>query len=63
MATDHQRFGKLMGAGYVNELIARLTDSVPEDSTTVNDTLDRDPSMFPRGGHRIFAVRHPLVAS
>lgn len=38
----------------MNELLARLTDSFPEDQTTTNRTLDRDESTFPPGGRRVF---------
>ncbi|GFZ50736.1 hypothetical protein JCM24511_08494 [Saitozyma sp. JCM 24511] len=41
-------------AGWINELIARLTDSAPKDNTTTNRTLDTDESTFPRGGERLF---------
>jgi hypothetical protein len=47
-------FGHIMGAGWVNELLARLRDRVPEDTTTVNRTLDGNPRTFPRGGNRLF---------
>jgi hypothetical protein len=43
-------------AGWINELIARLTDSAPNDNTTTNRTLDADVSTFPRGGERLFLV-------
>ncbi|KAF2749415.1 acid phosphatase [Sporormia fimetaria CBS 119925] len=36
-----------LGAGYVNELIARLTESPVQDSTNTNRTLDSDPATFP----------------
>lgn len=45
-----------MGAGYVNELLARLFDRAIVDSTTTNHTLDDDPATFPRGGKRLFIV-------
>lgn len=48
------RYGAIMGAGWVNELLARLHDSVPKDSTTTNHTLDNDETTFPRGGNRLF---------
>ncbi|KAL1404998.1 hypothetical protein Q8F55_008616 [Vanrija albida] len=48
------RFGKTMGAGYVNELLARLQDTHPTDHTTTNRTLDADPATFPPGGKRVF---------
>ena len=40
----------------MNELIARMTDSEPEDSTTTNKTLNADGKTFPRGGKRFFVV-------
>ncbi|ODN97157.1 hypothetical protein I350_08137 [Cryptococcus amylolentus CBS 6273] len=46
--------GATMGAGYVNEVIARLTDSVPVDRTITNRTLNEDEATFPRGGQRFF---------
>ncbi|WVQ76289.1 hypothetical protein IAR50_005954 [Cryptococcus sp. DSM 104548] len=46
--------GPTMGAGYVNEVIARLTDSAPVDHTITNRTLDEDEATFPRGGKRFF---------
>jgi len=51
---DGGRYGKIMGAGYVNELLARLHDGLVVDETTVNHTLDSDPATFPRGGNRLF---------
>lgn len=45
-----------MGAGYVNELLARLFDRAPVDSTTTNHTLNDNAETFPRGGHRLFVV-------
>ncbi|KAK4686161.1 hypothetical protein P7C73_g3973, partial [Tremellales sp. Uapishka_1] len=47
-------YGSTMGAGWVNELVARLTDSRPVDRTTTNRTLDGDEITFPRGGKRVF---------
>jgi hypothetical protein len=35
--------------GYVNELIARLTNSPVQDRTQVNHTLDSNPATFPLG--------------
>ncbi|KAM0280925.1 hypothetical protein ACHAQH_003814 [Verticillium albo-atrum] len=37
------------GVGWVNELVARLTDSAVEDGTTTNRTLDGDGATFPLG--------------
>ncbi|KAL9129538.1 MAG: hypothetical protein Q9217_002025 [Psora testacea] len=39
--------GPTQGIGFVHELIARLTSSPVQDSTTVNHTLDSDPATFP----------------
>ena len=54
--SEHQLTFK---AGWINELIARLTDSPLEDETTTNRTLDADEATFPLGGERIFAVCVP----
>ncbi|KAF2197539.1 acid phosphatase [Delitschia confertaspora ATCC 74209] len=35
------------GVGYVNELLARLTETPVKDGTTTNHTLDSDPKTFP----------------
>lgn len=43
-------------AGYVNELIARLTDSAPVDHTSTNRSMNADENLFPRGGKRMFVV-------
>lgn len=37
------------GIGYVNELIARLTNTPVNDHTTTNSTLDTNPKTFPLG--------------
>lgn len=39
--------GPIQGVGYVNELIARLTNTPVNDSTSTNSTLDADPATFP----------------
>ncbi|KLJ10269.1 3-phytase [Blastomyces silverae] len=41
--------GASQGVGFVNELIARLTNTPVIDSTTVNHTLDSNPQTFPLG--------------
>ena len=46
--------GPSQGLGWVNELIARLTDQAVEDHTSVNHTLDSNPTTFPLG-RRIYA--------
>lgn len=48
--------GPTRGVGYVNELIARMTNSPVKDETTTNHTLDADPSTFPIGkNYTLFA--------
>ncbi|EEQ29851.1 putative 3-phytase [Microsporum canis] len=42
-------FGPAPGIGYVNELIARLTNSPVRDQTTVDHELDDNPKTFPLG--------------
>ncbi|KAF2194655.1 acid phosphatase [Zopfia rhizophila CBS 207.26] len=39
--------GPTQGVGYVNELLARLTETPVQDSTSTNSTLDSDPKTFP----------------
>ncbi|KAL7004282.1 hypothetical protein EMMF5_006168 [Cystobasidiomycetes sp. EMM_F5] len=39
--------GPLQGAGWINELVARLTESPVKDATQVNMTLDSDEKSFP----------------
>ncbi|KAF1844098.1 acid phosphatase [Cucurbitaria berberidis CBS 394.84] len=39
--------GATQGVGYVNELLARLTEKPVDDHTTTNQTLDSDPATFP----------------
>ena len=41
--------GPTQGVGFVNELIARLTDSAVQDETSSNHTLDNNPATFPLG--------------
>ena len=41
--------GPTQGVGYVNELIARLTNTPVQDHTSVNHTLDSDKGTFPLG--------------
>ncbi|KAF1998383.1 acid phosphatase [Amniculicola lignicola CBS 123094] len=41
--------GATQGVGYVNELIARLTDSPVKDETNTNTTLNGDSTQFPLG--------------
>lgn len=46
--------GPTQGVGFVNELIARLTNTPVRDYTTVNHTLDDNPATFPLG-RRLYA--------
>lgn len=39
--------GPTQGVGYVNELLARLTQTPVQDHTNTNQTLDSDPKSFP----------------
>lgn len=48
--------GPTQGVGFVNELIARLTDSAVVDNTSTNRTLDSSPATFPVGSSsKLFA--------
>lgn len=48
--------GATQGVGYVNELIARLTNSPVVDHTNTNSTLDNSEQTFPVGGKtKLFA--------
>lgn len=42
-----QPLGPVQGVGWVNELIARLTESPVQDHTQTNSTLDSSPVTFP----------------
>jgi len=42
-----QRLGPVQGVGYVNELLARLTNQPVRDNTQTNRTLDSSPITFP----------------
>ena len=53
---SYDHLGPTQGVGFANELIARLTRQPVKDHTSVNDTLDSDPTTFPLGGDwRIYA--------
>lgn len=39
--------GPVLGVGYINELLARLTDRQVEDCTQTNSTLDGSEETFP----------------
>lgn len=41
--------GPVQGVGYINELLARLTDHPVEDHTQTNQTLDSNSETFPLG--------------
>lgn len=41
--------GPVQGVGYINELLARLTDRPVEDHTQTNQTLDSNSETFPLG--------------
>lgn len=41
--------GPNLGIGFVNELLARLTNQPVQDQTNVNHTLDSNPDTFPLG--------------
>ncbi|KAI0063433.1 phosphoglycerate mutase-like protein [Artomyces pyxidatus] len=41
------RLGRVQGVGYVNELLARLTNTPVHDNTQTNRTLDASPETFP----------------
>lgn len=48
--------GPTKGVGYVNELIARMTNTPVKDETSTNHTLDGDSSTFPIGkNYTLFA--------
>jgi len=44
---DGHPLGPTQGVGFVNELVARLTQTPVEDRTTTNRTLDGSPATFP----------------
>jgi len=46
---DGNPIGPTQGVGFVNELIARLTNKPVVDHTCVNHTLDSNPETFPLG--------------
>jgi hypothetical protein len=49
-------FGATNGVGFVNELVARLTNSPVVDHTSTNSTLDSNPVTFPVDkAHTLFA--------
>ncbi|KAF9445834.1 phosphoglycerate mutase-like protein [Macrolepiota fuliginosa MF-IS2] len=56
--------GPVQGVGYVNELLARLTDQPVQDHTQTNQTLDSNPDTFPlgRGIYADFSHDNLIVA-
>ncbi|KIY44902.1 acid phosphatase [Fistulina hepatica ATCC 64428] len=59
-----QALGRVQGVGYVNELIARLTEKPVRDHTQVNHTLDDSPETFPlgRGVYADFSHDNEMIA-
>ncbi|KAH7327620.1 histidine phosphatase superfamily [Rhizoctonia solani] len=51
------KYARSLGAGWVNELLSRLTDQPVQDSTSTNSTLDSNYDTFPIGpsAPRIYA--------
>lgn len=58
------RLGPVQGIGYVNELLARLTDQPVQDHTQSNHTLSSNPETFPlgRGTYIDFSHDNLIVA-
>ncbi|KAF8165911.1 phytase [Crassisporium funariophilum] len=46
-----QALGPVQGVGYINELLARLTETPVRDNTQTNRTLDASPITFPLDRH------------
>ncbi|THU97247.1 phytase [Dendrothele bispora CBS 962.96] len=59
-----QPLGPVQGVGYVNELLARLTDQPVRDHTQTNSTLDSNPDTFPlgRGIYADFSHDNQMIA-
>ncbi|KAI5115967.1 hypothetical protein M0805_000610 [Coniferiporia weirii] len=59
-----QALGPVQGVGYVNELLARLTDTPVRDNTQTNRTLDADPATFPlrRAVYADFSHDNQMIA-
>jgi hypothetical protein len=53
--TNGNPLGATQGIGFVNELIARLTDSPVNDHTNTNSTLDNSEKTFPIGKTSLYA--------
>lgn len=56
-------FGKILGIGYVQELVARLTQTpIPVHNTSTNGTLDDNPITFPLDGRSLYVdATHEVV--
>jgi len=56
-------FGKILGIGYVQELVARLTKTpIPVHNTSTNGTLDDNPITFPLDGRSLYVdATHEVV--
>jgi len=56
-------FGKILGVGYVQELVARLTQTpIPVHNTSTNGTLDDNPVTFPLDGRSLYVdATHEVV--
>ncbi|CAK7273597.1 hypothetical protein SEPCBS119000_005742 [Sporothrix epigloea] len=48
---DGSALGATQGVGFVNELLARLTESPVDDHTSTNRTMTADPATFPLDAH------------
>ncbi|CAK7265653.1 hypothetical protein SEPCBS57363_001692 [Sporothrix epigloea] len=48
---DGSALGATQGVGFVNELLARLTESPVDDHTSTNRTMNADPATFPLDAH------------
>ncbi|KAF5358598.1 hypothetical protein D9758_007734 [Tetrapyrgos nigripes] len=59
-----QPLGPVQGVGYINELLARLTDSPVKDHTQTNRTLDSNEETFPlgRGLYADFSHDNQMIA-
>ena len=53
--TNGNPLGATQGIGYVNELIARMTNSPVNDHTNTNSTLDESEKTFPIGKTTLYA--------
>ncbi len=54
--------GRVQGTGYVQELVARLTqERIKEHRLSTNATLDDDPTTFPFGNSLYVDATHEVV--